>query len=409
MISKDPRFYRFTPFLLCGIVLSLLLITACPPKPQPPQPVMTRLNPDDYPHFADQDGYRELSRSIEMSLSYLRKLPANRQVSFGKDVYLVAHLIDSLQTFAGIIGEQPSAERLNKFLQERYFVYQAAGTDADHNVLFTGYYEPMLKGSLTRTSEFSVPVYGRPSDLLEIDLSPFADDLKKRRIIAKYQGQTVVPYPDRKQIRRIDGFERLAPALAWLQDEIDLFNLMVQGSGKVQLPDGKFVQVQFEVSNGQPYRSIGRLLIDQGKISRDKMSMQAIREYLQRHPREVDDILNHNPRYIFFRRARYGPVGALAVPLTPGRSIAIDRSLFPSAALAFVTLPLPQVDTQGNIGSWQPAARFVLAQDTGSAIKGPGRVDLFWGHGQTAEVSAGHLKHQGRLYFLVLRPEEGKS
>ncbi|MFZ1982986.1 MAG: MltA domain-containing protein, partial [Desulfatitalea sp.] len=143
---------------------------------------------------------------------------------------------------------------------------------------------------------------------------------------------------------------------------------------------------------------------DQGKISADRMSMQAIREYLLQNPAEAQAIMNHNPRYIFFRLADNGPVGALAVPLTPLRSIAVDRTLFPSASLAFISVPVPKVNDQGRIAQWEPLDGFVLAQDAGSAITGAGRVDLFWGFGPKAEMAAGNLKNEGRLYFLVLDP-----
>jgi len=403
MARLHRRAIRFKFFHWVWIVASVTFITACPPKPMPPHSVMNRLTPADFPQFSDTGDYEPLIRSIAMSLSYLRKLPSERRMAYGPDEYTVAHLIDSLETFTRILRERPPVGRLNQTIRERFAVYQAAGNDADHQVLFTGYYEPILDGSRTRTPQYTVPIYGRPDDLMEIDLSPFAQDLKGRRIIAKQAGRTIVPYPDRSQIRQTDGFDRLARPLAWLRDEVDLFNLMIQGSGKVQLPDGSLLEIQFDVSNGRPFRSIGRLLIDEGKISRNRMSMQAIRDYLKQHPEEVDPVLNHNPRYIFFHQIPQGPMGALAVPLTPRRSIAVDRSIFPSAALAFISLPLPRVNEQGKITGWTPDAGFVLAQDTGSAIKGPGRVDLFWGHGLKAEVAAGHLKNNGQLYFLVLK------
>lgn len=404
MVGLNRSAFRFNLVLAFSLALVVVCLTACPPKPVPPHPVMNRLSKEQFPDFSDQGDLDALARSIDQSLVYLRKLPPERRVAFGPDEYSVAHLIDSLAAFSRIIAQRPGMDQLNRQLRERFVVYQAAGNDSDRNVLFTGYYEPLLEGSRQRTTDFSIPIYSRPDDLMEIDLSPFAQDLKGRRIIAKQAGRTIVPYPERSQIRNTDGFDQLARPLAWVKDEVDLFNLMIQGSGKVRLQDGNLLEIQFDVSNGRPYRSVGRLLIDEGKISRRKMSMQAIRDYLKAHPQEIDRILNHNPRYIFFHQIQKGPMGALAVPLTAKRSIAVDRSIFPSAALAFVHLPLPRVDERGIITRWEPSGGFVLAQDSGSAIKGPGRVDLFWGHGPAAEVAAGHLKHKGQLYFLVLKP-----
>jgi membrane-bound lytic murein transglycosylase A len=400
--------------ILCLCLSAFLLISAsCAPRPvavetEPPaDPVETaplrRLNPMDYPLFADDLNYDQLSTSIDQSLAYLRKLPPERQMAFGPDSYTVAHLIRSLEAFAAIVKERPTPEQLRQKLAGQFAVYQAAGNDTG-NVLFTGYYEPLLEGRRKRSAAFPVPVHSRPADLVEIDLTAFAPDLKGRRIIGRYHQQTVQPYPDREQIRRRTDLDHIAPPIAWVRDEIDLFNLMVQGSGKVRMENGEVIQVGFDTSNGHPYRSIGRLLIDQGKISADRMSMQAIRDYLIHNPDQAMQIMNHNPRYIFFRRLPGGPIGALGVPLTPRRSLAVDRGLFPSAAPAFISVPLPQVDAQGVIRQWIPFAGFVMAQDAGSAITGPGRADLFWGNGLQAEVAAGHLKHPGRLYFLVLDP-----
>jgi membrane-bound lytic murein transglycosylase A len=275
----------------------------------------------------------------------------------------------------------------------------------EKDVLFTGYYEPILLGGIHPTSRFSVPVHSRPKDLVSIDLSPFAEDLKGRTIVGRFNGNTVVPYPTREQIRNHSDFNTLAPPIAWLEDEFDLFNLQIQGSGRLQLENGKQVHILYDGSNQQPYRSIGRLLIDQGRIPREKMSMQAIRRYLKENPAVADTILNHNPRYIFFRMADDGPLGATGQPLTPMRSIAVDRQVFPLGALAYIVTPLAKVTQGGEIERWERYSGFALAQDTGAAIKGPGRVDLFTGHGIQAETVAGHLKHSGELYFLVLKPD----
>ncbi|MCP4574944.1 MAG: murein transglycosylase, partial [Deltaproteobacteria bacterium] len=187
---------------------------------------------------------------------------------------------------------------------------------------------------------------------------------------------------------------------------VDLFFLFFQGSGIIYLDAGKKINVHYHGSNGHPYRSIGRLLIDEGKIPKEEMSMQAIRHYLSNHPDEVEDILNYNPSYVFFQEEADGPFGCLGVKLTPGRSLALQRKLFPSAALVFIETQKPLADGNGEIQAWADFGRFVLNQDTGGAIVGPGRADLFWGNGEYAKLAAGYMQHEGRFHFLVLKPDE---
>jgi membrane-bound lytic murein transglycosylase A len=169
------------------------------------------------------------------------------------------------------------------------------------------------------------------------------------------------------------------------------------------LPDGKCFQVSYAQSNGRAYRSIGKLLIDSGKATRQDLSMQGIKKYLREHPEEAQEILNYNESYVFFRIVEEGPVGSIGVALTGGRSIATDQTIFPRGALAFIKSRKPVIGPDGDIRSWVPFSRFALNQDTGGAITGPGRVDLFCGRGREAEIMAGHLKEEGELYFLILR------
>ena len=200
-----------------------------------------------------------------------------------------------------------------------------------------------------------------------------------------------------------------AKPLAWLKDNVDLFFLQIQGSGKVYLNTGQLLNVHYHTTNGHPYRSIGKLLINEGKIPRSQMSMQAIRAYLQKHPHEVQRILNYNPSYVFFKTEKEGPLGYIGVRITPARTIALDRRIFPPAALTFIETKQPLVDGDGNIYQWIDFTRFALNQDTGGAIRGPGRADLFWGNGPYAEIAAGHMQHHGKLYFLMLKPKKQEN
>jgi membrane-bound lytic murein transglycosylase A len=364
---------------------------------------MERISTWSYPGFLDDMTYNGLEDSILQSLSYLNKIPADRQFIFGEDQYNTEHMIKSLQHFLDYIQTRPPRQDLKEFIQSDYHIYRSVGRDSKGEVLYTGYYEPLLNGSLVRSEQYRFPIYTRPRDLITIDLSLFHEKFRGEKIIGRYTDQSVVPYYDRSEIETEGVLEDKAGVLAWAEDPVDVFFLQIQGSGKVQLDNGELFNVHYQTTNGRPYRSIGKLLIDEEKISVADMSMQKIREYLHNHPDEIDAVLNYNPSYVFFKIEPNGPLGNINVKLTPGRSIALDRRIFPPAALAFIETEKPLIDDAGQIQSWQRFSRFALNQDTGGAIRGPGRADLFWGNGSYAEIAAGHLKHTGKLYFLVLK------
>jgi membrane-bound lytic murein transglycosylase A len=268
-------------------------------------------------------------------------------------------------------------------------------------MLVPGYYEPELAGSLRRSADYAVPVYGPPGDLFHIDLGAFRDEWEGRSVSGLLRGNRLLPYPDRREIRhggRLRGRE-----IAWARDPVELFFVEIQGSGTLRLPDGGELRIGYAGSNGRQYRSIGRLLIDEGHIERERMSMQALRRFLADHPEEIERVLDHNESQVFFRRLDGPPVGNLGVPVTPGRTLAVDQSLLPPAALGFLLTDVPGIDAHGAIRAERPLRRFVLTQDTGGAIRGAERADFFWGRGEEAALRAGLMQHSGRLYFLVPR------
>ena len=397
----------------CALVLTAalaVLIAGCPaPIKKPPEElVLVRRSIFSYPDFSDDLQLEGLEHSILKSLVYLQRVPADRTYQFGKDRFDAGHLMQSLQHFLDFIRTNPSSRELKKFIRSNYIVYQSVGRNQKGEVLFTGYYEPHLSGRLHGDEEFQYPIYALPTDLMKIDLSAFNEKYKGENIIGRYTGQTVVPYYDRREIEEENVLVDKAAPLAWVKDPVDVFFLQIQGSGKVFLDTGEVINVHYHGSNGQPYRSIGKLLIEEQKIPKEEMSMQKIRSYLQAHPEEMAPVLNHNPSYVFFKLESEGPLGYLNVLLTPGRSVALDRRLFPPAALAYIQTKKPVVNSAGQIDSWTDCNRFVLNQDTGGAIRGPGRADLFWGNGPYAEIAAGHLAHTGKLYFLILKPDRPK-
>jgi membrane-bound lytic murein transglycosylase A len=398
----------FVAALLAGMALLLIGCPAPPlPPPSPPAevpPALIRLEPSAYPNFSDDLDYDGLEHAIAQSSAYLQALPAGRELEFGRDRYTAGHILKTLQRFQSFIRVRPSGADLQNFICAYFLVYQSVGRDRKGEVLFTGYYEPQLKGRRSLSPEYRYPLYGRPEDLLTIDLGAFSEKYKGEKLNGRVKDSFVVPYYDRRDIEEAGALYGKAQPLAWVSDPVELFFLHIQGSGRVAFDDGEVIIVGYDASNGRPYRSIGQLLIEEGKISREDMSMQRIRAYLNHHPGEIQRILNHNPSYIFFKITPDGPLGSLNVRLTPGRSVALDKKLFPAAALAFVETQKPLSDNQGQVSSWMDCRRFMLNQDTGGAITGPGRADIFWGGGPYAELAAGHLRHPGRLYFLVLRP-----
>ena len=397
----------FSLVIAASATVFAIWVTGCtqPAKAPDQEYVMEQISGGKYPIFADDMTYDGLEHSLLKSLSYLQKIPIDRLFVFGKDQYETAHMIRSLQYFLDFIQTRPTTAEMNKFIRTNYLVYRSVGRDGNGEVLYTGYYEPHLRGSLSRSSSYRFPIYARPHDLIRIDLELFNKKYAGEKIIARYTDQKVLPYYDRSEIDSDGALEGKTGVLAWVEDPVDVFFLQIQGSGKIYLDNGDTLNVHYHTSNGRPYRSIGKLLIDRQKITVDEMSMQKIREYLHNNPDEMEEVFNYNPSYVFFKIEPDGPLGNINVKLTPGRSIALDRRIFPKAALCFIATEKPIVDSAGHIQKWHRFTRFAMNQDTGGAIRGPGRADIFWGNGPYAEIAAGHLKHVGELYFLILKPQ----
>jgi membrane-bound lytic murein transglycosylase A len=400
--------YSKMVIFLMAAVAALIAGCAAPIKKAPKELALVRKSGFSYPNFTDDLEFEGLEYSVLKSMAYLQKVPADRIYQFGPDQYDAAHLLQSLEQFMDFIRTNPSNRDLQKFIRSNYLVYQSVGRDQEGEVLFTGYYEPHLNGRLQPDDEFRFQIYALPEDLIKIDLSTFNEKYAGESIVGRYTGETVVPYYDRREIDEQNALADKAQPLAWIKDPVDVFFLQIQGSGKIFLDTGEVINVHYNGSNGRPYRSIGKLLIDEQKIPQEEMSMQKIRSYLHEHPEEMAPVLNHNPSYVFFKLEPEGPLGYLNVLLTPGRSVALDRRIFPPAALVFVQTKKPVVDSAGQIDSWADCSRFALNQDTGGAIRGPGRADLFWGSGPYAEIAAGHMAHAGKLFFLILKPGKPK-
>lgn len=298
----------------------------------------------------------------------------------------------------GRIAAAGGEPELRRFIESRFVPHRVlpAGTAGDG--LLTGYYEPLLRGSRTPDERNRHPLFGAPDDLITVDLSAVVPDSKNLRLKGRLAGRKLIPYWSRAEIEK--GKAPLAgKELLWVEDPIDLFFLQIQGSGRVQLPNGELVRVGYADQNGHPYRSIGRLLVERGELSVSAASMQGIKAWALANPDRIGPLLDENPSYVFFRELAQGdggPPGSMGVPLTAGRSIAVDPSSVPMGAPVFLDSTLP--------GGTAPLQRLVAAQDTGGAIKGAVRADFFWGFGDEAGSMAGRMRQPLRLWVLLPRP-----
>jgi len=298
------------------------------------------------------------------------------------------HLKETLLAFRSLLRDAKNAEDLSKRIAEEFDVYQTRSHD-ENSVLVTGYYEPLLEGSLQRTEKYRYPLYRVPPDLV-----------KKGSQIGRMKDDKFIPYYSRREID-VDGVLRGKNLeLVWVSDPVDLFSLHIQGSGKIKLEKGDLLTVGFANTNGRPFRSISKFLLEKGTIQKNEVTYR--HAFLRgKSDEEIYNALSHNERYTFFRFLDKDPIGSLGEPVTPDRTIATDPEFFPEGALAFIRLRKPVFDAEGNVKERVEFSRFVLSQDKGAAIKGPGRVDLFCGFGQKAEYTAGTLKETGELYLLL--------
>ena len=351
----------------------------------------------------DDSDIGSLRAAIAESVAWFERQPADRAFVVGPRRVSAGEQARALGSLGAFLADGPTSAQLAAYLRERFDVLVSVG-GPDGAMLVTGYYEPVVDVSDRPDAEYRTPVLGLPGDLVEARLGEFSPRLEGERIVGRLEGRRLVPYWDRGQIEggRLNG---RGLELAWARNPVDVFFMEIQGSGTLRFPDGREQRVGYAGANGRPYRSIGRLLIDEGRLSREAVSMQSIRAWLAGHAAEQQRVLQHNAAYVFFRALPGPPEGSLGRPVTPGRSIATDARLFPAGGLAFIETERPVRDGDGHV-RWEPLRRLVLNQDTGGAIRGPGRVDLFWGRGQEAELAAGLMKQPGQLYFLV--PKENR-
>ena len=379
--------------LLASVILVVTACTIAPPasvskqpvsappvaKTEAPQPPLRPVAFADIPGWAGDD-VRQAWPAFMASCSVLVKKPE------WKEPCVVARDVD---------GTSQKAIRL--FFESFFVPYKVFNLDGTDNGLVTGYYEPLLRGARKRGGPFQTPLYRVPDDLLTVDLVSLYPELKNMRLRGRLVGNKVVPYAARGEMMQSNALA--GKELVWVDDPIEAFFLQVQGSGRVQLADSKeVVRVAYADQNGHPYKSIGRYLVDKGEMTLEQASAQNIKAWFIAHPQRQQELLNANPSFVFFKEEKLpdpgkGPKGALGIPLTPQRSIAVDPQFIPLGAPVFL------FTTQA--GNDQPLQRLVLAQDSGGAIQGAVRADFFWGFGNEAGERAGRMKQRGTMWVLL--------
>lgn len=387
-----------------GVCFGLLLLIAgvgCRTKmeaqydrPLPPGQLALRKVTDanDLPDFTEAwENLGALKTATLNSLNYLSKPSSQQYYPYGD----INHdrVVKTLETFLTFVDSGIRPSELNGVIRAHFDVYMSVGWDGEGTVLFTGYYTPIFDASFERTERYKHPLYKMPDDLVK---GPDGQTLGRR----DETGQ-MTSYPDRATLEQSGMLE--GTELVWLRDPFEVYIAHVQGSAKLRMPDGEVITVGYAASSGHDYVSVAQALVADGKIPSDQMSLGAMIDYFHRHPDQIDRYTQRNPRYVFFRVAEDTPHGSLNEPVTPMRTIATDKTIFPRASLAFISTTVPQPGRRGTATRREPYEGFVLDQDTGGAIRAPGRCDIYMGQGDEAGHLAGQTYQEGRLYYLFLK------
>lgn len=363
----------------------------------------------DLPRFEESFKARGgLIKAAKKAIKYLETLPQSRTLRVGGRDYGPAALIDSAKAMIAIAQEAKTPDELDQRVRATFDVFQSAGLDGQGRVVFSSYYQPSLRASLKKTAGYPYPIYKRPADMVEVDLASFDKKLANGDSVVLGRvgkDKRVTPYFSRAEIDRRKALAGKGLEVAWLKDRFDALDLHIQGSGILKLTSGKEVLAKYAATNSASYNSVGLVLIKAGVFTRDEITHDKLRDYLRKNPDAESWILAQNPRYTFFDLAPLPedgePFGAAEQSLVPARAIAIDAAVVPLGALTFFTTTSPLADKEGRLLGMFPSARFAFGMDTGGAIKGPGRVDIYAGHGLQAAATARGQWADGQLFILV--------
>ncbi|MEA3372547.1 MAG: MltA domain-containing protein, partial [Campylobacterota bacterium] len=352
------------------MILPLFFLFGCAPKPI----VISDKLPDTYvipSEYVSLSGW-EAENFDEMLLFFKQNCTTKK----------------AQKLYGDLCQEAGNVSDAKAFFEASLRPYKLIAQEAPEEGLMTGYYEPLLQGSLKQSKRYAYPVYAVPDDLVTVKLDTIYPELKGIRLRGRLEGTALVPYSSREAMK-----ESNAPVICYVDDKIALFFLEVQGSGRIELDNSETIFVGFSNQNGHPYRSIGKYLVAIGEIAQEEISLQSIRVWFDEHPERVDEILNHNPSYVFFQERTHSATGSLGLALTPERSIAVDTHYLPLGSMLFMQSRDPL--------TLEPIRKTVFAQDTGGAIKGEVRADLFWGFGEEAERKAGKMQEPLELWILM--------
>jgi membrane-bound lytic murein transglycosylase A len=391
------------------VLLPVLFMATCAPikemprkeYPRGPAPVVS------VPEAVELDDLdlASLEKAVALSIQFYEKSGSKESYCLRGQCYSSREMIAGLEQFLKIMRRDMLPEEKEQVIRDEFILARAAAdkAGAEGKVLFTGYFEPILEGSRTKTDRFRYPLYKTPGETVVVPVNRAEGQDGQDKFVGRLHNGEIVSHFSRREIDEAGILAGRGLEIAWVDDPVALFLLHIQGSGKIRLADGCLLQVTYAQSNGRPFRGLTGMMVGKGLLKENERSYAKMKRFLLDNPEGRQELMNYNERYVFFRTAAEGPLGALNLPLVAGRSIATDLDIYPRGALALIKTRKPVYDEQGRVSSWQTFSRFVLNHDTGAAIKGPGRADLFCGTGATAERTAGAMKERGELYFLLVR------
>jgi len=382
-----------TRFFLYAFLL--IFISACVSTPEPQKDEKPKLSLEAASFSSlpgwNKDDLQTFAHAYSKSCNRILKAREDKQFGALVEAGNYARWQKPCREFLAMIN--PDNQTLHTFF-ENYFTPHAVLADNEPEGLFTGYYEASLKGSRTKTDKYNIPLHARADDLVMAQLGEFREDLKGRRIAGRIIDGKLKPYESREDIVNGD-YPYNDKVVVWVDNAIDAFFVQIQGSGIVELAEGGTMRIGYAGQNGHPYYAIGRELIKREQLTKENVSLQTIRAWLEANPDQADEIMNTNASYVFFKELEgEGPLGGEGIALTAGRSLAIDRSLLAYGMPVWTDIAPP-------IEGIDRLQKLMVTQDTGGAIRGPVRGDVFWGFGAQAEKLAGPMKSKGRYWILI--------